>query len=275
MSTRRNLLASAVCAMGAGTMLPLAAKAVGPHPDADLLALCSQLASLQAEWQCLWGLTTADGSKVEADRALEAYSHDVWSGLGASQCDIGTLCDGDLPRQLYYHRATTPDGLRAKAAAILALDDAANWCDVRGDTFDLMRSLICDAAGDGYQPLGGTAVLTAAPLASTHPHPDADLLTACGAFNAIEAEVQRINAKECADDNYENDEMNIAIVAWYGALEVVSEIPARTLVGVKAKAAIAHTIFARALKDDQAPPEQSREEFFALSALSEMVGIIT
>jgi hypothetical protein len=45
-----------------------------------------------------------------------------------------------------------------------------------------------------------------------------------------------------------------------------------TATKLRAKANVAHITFARTLKDDPASREQSREAFFALSVLDEMVG---
>jgi hypothetical protein len=105
---------------------------------------------------------------------------------------------------------------------------------------------------------------------AAHAHPDGDLLTACASFAAAEALVRKIDG--IAGGAYDDDAMDDAIGSWYAALQVVYAIPSRTAVGLRAKASIAHMIFARALKDDHAPPEQSREEFFALSVLDEMPG---
>lgn len=128
---------------------------------------------------------------------------------------------------------------------------------------NLLASTVGAVVAGAALPLGAKA---------TPPQPDADLLTACAAFNAIEAEVRRIDAKGSAHPDYDDGEMNIAIFAWYEALEVVHGIPSRTSAGLKAKAAIAHTILEHCLTDNNAPPDQDREEFFALSVLGEMAG---
>jgi hypothetical protein len=99
---------------------------------------------------------------------------------------------------------------------------------------------------------GAVAVLPLAAKAA-ETHPDRELLSACASFNAIEAEVQRINGKKGAE--YDDDEMDIAIAAWYDALEVAHRVSARTPAGLKAKGTIAHLMFAHALEEDQAPPE--------------------
>jgi hypothetical protein len=110
-----------------------------PSPDAELLAVCARLHQMQAEWQRLYD-ATSDAAELTtpADYAWQAYSDHVWPG--------GVVADA-LPAQLTTLRATTWAGLQAKAAAILALDNAANYCDGRADHAELSRSLIEDVAG--------------------------------------------------------------------------------------------------------------------------------
>ena len=114
------------------------------HPDAELLAVCLRLSRMQAEWQRLYDLTSEEEKlTTPADFAWQAYSDDIWPR--------GSFCRDnltpDVPALLLTHPATTPEGVRAKAAAILALDHAADYCDLRDDSFQLSLSLITDAAG--------------------------------------------------------------------------------------------------------------------------------
>ena len=149
MSTRRALLAGA-----AGVVVAGAAPAA--HPDAALLTLCAQLEAMQAEWQWRWTLTS-DGPalETEADRAWQAYSDDVWPGIGLS--DWNRIEPGDLAGELRALRATTPEGLKAKARAIMALDHAATYCDCRNDAAQLWQSIIEDVAGPCWSRVGEEA----------------------------------------------------------------------------------------------------------------------
>ena len=124
--------------------------------DADLLALCARLRGLQAEWQRLCDATSdvpgGDGSP--ADLIFEFYSNWVWPG--ACLPDAQRLMPGTDPvRLLLDLPATTPDGLQAKAAAVLALDDAGGYsgCD-RSDHWQFVMTLVRDAAGTAAMPLG-------------------------------------------------------------------------------------------------------------------------
>ena len=61
----------------------------------------------------------------------------------------------DPMRQLLVLPATTPEGLRAKAAAVLALHDAGDYSDGdRTDQWQIMASVLRDAAGAAAMPLG-------------------------------------------------------------------------------------------------------------------------
>ncbi len=127
-----------------------------PHPDAALLALCEQLAEMQAEWQRLYDLTPDDGPKTPADEAWEHYASNVWPGVGPSARSL-LPNDEDVPGRLLLHHPSSLEGLAAKAAAILALDDAAHHTrDCRDDAFELQESLLKDVveanARAGAQP---------------------------------------------------------------------------------------------------------------------------
>lgn len=98
---------------------------------------------MQAEWRRLYDLTSEEPElKTPADFAWQAYSDDTWPRV-ASFNDNPAL---DVPAELLRLYATTPDGLRAKAAAVLALEDAAAYCDARDDSWDLHMSVVRDAA---------------------------------------------------------------------------------------------------------------------------------
>ncbi len=149
-------------AVAATMTLPRVSSAAGifmteiPHPDAALLALCASIADMRIEWQRLW-LLTSDGPalETEADRAWQAYSDNVWPGIGLS--DWNRIEPGDVAGELRALRATTPEGLRAKARAIMALDSAASYCDCRNDAAQLWQSIIEDAAGHDWPRVGEEA----------------------------------------------------------------------------------------------------------------------
>ena len=69
-----------------------------------------------------------------------------------------------MPALLLTHAATTLEGLQAKAAAILAINAAADYCDLRDDALDLVLSLAHDAAGSTFRPPSAEAVHSAPPL---------------------------------------------------------------------------------------------------------------
>ncbi|MGI4941841.1 MAG: hypothetical protein ACRYHQ_14985 [Janthinobacterium lividum] len=128
-----------------------------PRADAELLALCCQLAVMQAEWQRLYDATSdAEELATHADHAWQGYSDDVWPGVR-----LAVFADGrkprdpaDIPGRLHDLPANTPDGRVAKAAAILALDDAAAYCDSRDDICQLYALMLRDVAGAAHRPLG-------------------------------------------------------------------------------------------------------------------------
>jgi hypothetical protein len=123
-----------------------------PHPDADLLALCGRLEEMQAEWQRLYDATSDDNSGTPADKAFEAYSDDVWPRTALQPLGNTAI---DWPGKLVDLHATTPHGLRAKAMAVIALDEAAGYLsECRDDSLELAMSLIRDVAGSAARPLG-------------------------------------------------------------------------------------------------------------------------
>ena len=127
--------------------------------DAALFALCAQLEDMQAEWQRLYDLTSEeDELTTPADHAWQAYSDNTWPGLCLSPWTSKGRNPADLPAQLVDLPATTPAGLQAKAAAVLALDEATGYLsDCRNDSAELWASVVRDAAGNAYRPLGADA----------------------------------------------------------------------------------------------------------------------
>ena len=153
MSTRRALLAATA---GVLTISTDGVPSLAPHPDAVLLALCAQLEEMQTEWQRLYDATSdEDELTTAADHAWQAYSDDVWPRTALQPKGSSTW---DAPALLLTHAATTLKGLQAKAAAILAINAAADFCDLRDDSLDLALSLIRDAATLHATPLRPVAV---------------------------------------------------------------------------------------------------------------------
>ncbi len=156
MSTRRALLAAAAGVLVVGAD---GASSLAPHPDAALLVLCARLEEMQAEWQRLYDLTSEeDELTTAADHAWQTYSAELWPGLRLSPWSREGRDPVDIPGRLVDLPATTSEGLRAKAAAVLALDEAANYLtDCRNDSAELWQSVIRDAAGSAHRPLGADA----------------------------------------------------------------------------------------------------------------------
>jgi hypothetical protein len=74
----------------------------------------------------------------------------------------------DLPALLLTLPARTPEGLQAKAAAVLAISDATAFTgDCREDEIELLRSVVLDAAGEGYRD---PTVPTNTPKGENHEH---------------------------------------------------------------------------------------------------------
>ena len=131
--------------------------------DADLLGLCAQLRVLQLRWQRLWdaALGSPDGDGP-ADLLLDRYTAWVWPGTELA--DVAGLAPAADPvRSLLTLPATTPEGLQAKAAAVLALHDASDHSDRdRADQWQIVAALLREVAGTAAMPLGKAL----APIAS-------------------------------------------------------------------------------------------------------------
>ena len=155
MTTRRALLAVAAgtVAVGAPTTHGTA------HPDAALLALCVHLEGMQREWQSLYDATSDQAElTTPADHAWNDYSNDVWPGIGLS--DWNRVEPGDQGGELRLLPAITPEGLKAKARAVMALNSAASYCDCRNDAAQLWEAVVADAAGPDWQRMGDDARTT-------------------------------------------------------------------------------------------------------------------
>ena len=123
--------------------------------DADLFALCAQLRVLQAGWQRLWdAASAAPDDDGPADLILDRYTAWVWPAVKLSDVP-GLTPAADPVRTLLDLPATTPEGLQAKAAAILALHDAGDYSDRdRADQWQLVAALLREVAGSAAMPLG-------------------------------------------------------------------------------------------------------------------------
>ena len=83
----------------------------------------------------------------------------MWPGLNFNTWRRESRDPADLPGRLVDQPATTPAGLQAKAAAVLAIDEAASYLtDCRNDSAELWASVIRDAAGSAHRPLGADAI---------------------------------------------------------------------------------------------------------------------
>ena len=129
--------------------------------DADLLTLCAQLRDMQAEWQRLWHFTSQDWGlddppTTAADREWLAYNDHVWPAI-----HIGGQTPrhpDDLPGRLLDFRPVTIEGMRAKAAAVLAIEDAGCYgADARDDAWEMNTSVLVDAAGSARMLMGEEA----------------------------------------------------------------------------------------------------------------------
>jgi len=138
----------------------------GNHPDAALLILCGELRVLQGEWHALWHLTTEDWGLdappvTPADREWLAFNDHVWPAISIS--GQTPRHPDDLPGSLLDFHPTTAEGIRAKAAAVLAMEDAASYgADCRSDSCELTHSVLIDTVGSARMLLGQDAEQIAA-----------------------------------------------------------------------------------------------------------------
>jgi hypothetical protein len=124
-----------------------------PHPDAALLDLCRLLGEQQKEWQRLWTACEEDGSAPEADERIKAYEDQTWPGI-RSGSSITPYSPDDLPQKLITARPTTPEGLEAMALAVLALEAAGAWADIRDDHCQILLAVVRAVAGVERMPIG-------------------------------------------------------------------------------------------------------------------------
>ena len=113
-----------------------------------------------------------DELTTPADFAWQAYSDTVWPGLNFTTWRREGRDPADMPGRLLDLPATTAAGLQAKAAAVLAIDEAASYLtDCRNDSAELWQSVIRDAASSAHRPLGANAAASSTPLRPVPPSP--------------------------------------------------------------------------------------------------------
>ena len=135
-----------------------------------MLALCAQLRVLQSRWQRLWSVAAegaAEGDDTPADLMLDRYAAWVWPGTMLADLS-GLSLIADPARRLLDLPATTPEGLQAKAAAVLTLHDAGDYSDCdRSDHLQIVAAVLRDAAGTAAMPLGKAFIPIASEPGST------------------------------------------------------------------------------------------------------------
>ena len=139
-----------------------------PSPDTLLLATCEQLNHQQDEWQRLW---VAAGRPKDASlydlrdeepappelRALRDYTRKVWPATDDPYTHLGEVRI-DTAHRLVGLCAYTPEGVQAKAVAILALENVSRYSELRDDQWQLTASLLRDVAGSAARPIGAVDV---------------------------------------------------------------------------------------------------------------------
>ena len=111
-TTRRGLIGAALAGVAVGGAAPFV---LPDHPDAKLLSLCAELEAVQRRINGLWawrvdGVSRSTASFIEDDDEREAIvtalEEELWP----------------IHLQIYDLRATTIDGMRAKARCLLLVD---------------------------------------------------------------------------------------------------------------------------------------------------------
>ena len=111
-TTRRGLIGAALAGVAVGGAIPFV---LPDHPDAKLFALCGEFEALQRRINGMWswrvdGISRSTSAFIEDDDerdiAVTAMEAQVWP----------------IHLQIYEQRATTLEGLRAKARCLLLVD---------------------------------------------------------------------------------------------------------------------------------------------------------
>ena len=171
MSTRRDFFAFTAGAVVAKTVLPLAARAEGmtvtvmppAHPDAELIAVCAEFDACERQTSIIHG--TGPDCVVDDDEA-SLVSAPIFARMHVLLDRMDEL------------RATTPAGIQARAHCLAQHCGSLQYSFDYEDTIPgrLLGYLMRDSAA-----LGGSVGLVPVP-----PSPDAELLRACAAFDALE-----------------------------------------------------------------------------------------
>jgi hypothetical protein len=105
-------------------------------------------------------------------------------------------------------------------------------------------------------------------LGQAGPGPDADLLAACEAFQAVHRDMKNPRRGHTDADD---EALGGVVGRWYADLTAASAIPARTARGQQAKARVIHTALIEAM--DGEDTTGNREEFAAIAFLAELFGL--
>jgi hypothetical protein len=236
-TARRDFLAFTAGAVAAHTVLPLAAKAAPVSPDARLIAYCREAIAIDNEAERLWTVYIATESK-EADAAFMAHTKATnarWH---------------DLVRAISSIPAITFEGMKAKAE--VAQSAVPQECRSEPNPCDrLAWSVMDDVLGS--KPF---------PLPERPDNPDAALLAACADLMAADIEKARIDRAPGVSD----DEITSAVNDWMAALDRVTELPATTLEGAKAKSRAVIAAFKFKLPQMRGQTVESEAEYHEIVA---------
>ena len=119
----------------------------------------------------------------------------------------------------------------------------------------------------GTAGLAAAVAMLPAEAATTHPNPDAELLTACSTWHRLTAELMAAN---------EDEDVQAAGERQCAQLHAVSLMPARTPEGIRAKAGVAvRALIAQVGGFGTMPWQQEAtgEEVFVILVLAEVAGV--
>ena len=198
--TRRGLLAGVAALVPVASALPLAV--LPAAPDALLLALCATFHAHQ---------DAAAATAADDDAGLTAAQARGW----------------EVQQRIRDVLPATPAGQAAKAHVALRLLQVTEGPAFPGSALDLAMTTLAEVAG--VAPRAAGAAL---------PHPDAELLAACAAADAIQARIDALWADPVlVKDDARRDPLVAALDAEEEPfLEQVYELTATTLAGHMARA---------------------------------------
>jgi hypothetical protein len=203
--------------------------------DAPLLALAAEFQQVNARLMAINDEIMADTTgPLSMDKVEPAAVHDRWWAIVNSVIE--------LP-------AHTAPGWAAKAAMIPPVIRDVSSAAIGTADINLALSLARDMLGQNG------------------PRQDAELLTACEAFQAVHREMKDPRRSDTDEDD---DALGLVVERWYAALDAAVAIPARTAVGQQAKLRTVFVALEDAMRDE--PMFGNREEFATLAALRELLG---